>query len=172
MLDMGFEEDLNYVLDALPLSNLKPEEEENEVGGLSAEMPDAMVHGKKYRQTVMFSATMPPAVERLAKKYLRRPAVVTIGTAGQAVDRIEQRVELINDDNKKKHRLFSLLGGEFRPPIIVFVNQRRSCDILSKALEDEGVWLQFKYYPRTNDIISSKRLHFMVVNLKISVRRH
>jgi ATP-dependent RNA helicase DDX23/PRP28 len=50
----------------------------------------------------MFSATMPTAVERLAKKYLRRPAVVTIGTAGQAVETVEQKVEMINGDEKKK----------------------------------------------------------------------
>lgn len=50
----------------------------------------------------MFSATMPPAVERLAKKYLRRPAIVTIGVAGQAVDTVEQRVEFINGEDKKK----------------------------------------------------------------------
>jgi superfamily II DNA/RNA helicase len=31
----------------------------------------------------MFSATMPPAVERITRKYLRRPAYVTIGEAGQ-----------------------------------------------------------------------------------------
>jgi ATP-dependent RNA helicase DDX23/PRP28 len=52
---------------------------------------------------VMFSATMPPAVERLAKKYLRRPAIVTIGVAGQAVDTVEQRVEFVSGDDKKKY---------------------------------------------------------------------
>lgn len=36
----------------------------------------------KFRQTVMFTATMPPAVERMARAYLRRPAVVYIGSAG------------------------------------------------------------------------------------------
>lgn len=51
---------------------------------------------------VMFSATMPPAVERLAKKYLRRPAIVTIGVAGQAVDTVDQRVEFISNEEKKK----------------------------------------------------------------------
>lgn len=45
---------------------------------------------------------MPPAVERLAKKYLRRPAIVTIGNAGQAVDTVEQRVEFISGEDKKK----------------------------------------------------------------------
>lgn len=100
MIDMGFEADVNFILDALPVSNLKPEDEE----GMKMELD----RGRKYRQTTMFSATMPPAVERLAKKYLRRPAVVTIGTAGQAVETVEQRVEMINDENKKKYVYYHL----------------------------------------------------------------
>ena len=39
---------------------------------------------------VMFTATMPPAVERLARNYLRRPVVVNIGTVGRPVERTEQ----------------------------------------------------------------------------------
>lgn len=72
-------------------------------------------------------------------RYLRRPAVVTIGTAGQVVDTIEQRAEFINDENKKKNRLLELLASNHEPPIIVFVNQKKGCDVLSKALEKLGV---------------------------------
>ncbi len=43
-----------------------------------------------YRSTVMFTATMPPAVERLARTYLRRPAIVYIGSAGKPTERVEQ----------------------------------------------------------------------------------
>ena len=83
----------------------------------------------------MFSATMPVAVERLAKKYLRRPAIVTIGQAGQAVDRIEQIVEFIGDDpNRKKNRLIEILE-KFPAPIIIFVNQKKGVDVLSRGLE-------------------------------------
>jgi len=64
MIDMGFEDDMNDILSHLPVSNVKPDTED-------AENPDALAAraGTKgrYRQTVMFSATMPPAVERLAK---------------------------------------------------------------------------------------------------------
>ena len=38
----------------------------------------------------MFTATMPPAVERLARTYLRRPAIVYIGSAGKPTERVEQ----------------------------------------------------------------------------------
>lgn len=59
----------------------------------------------------MFSATMPPAVERLARKYMRRPATVTIGVAGQAVDTVEQRVEFVSGDERKRFALPQSLDG-------------------------------------------------------------
>ena len=66
MIDLGFEEDVNFILDQLPLSNLKPDSEEAEdIKDLQKRMGGTRV---VYRQTVMFSATMPAAVERLAKK--------------------------------------------------------------------------------------------------------
>ncbi len=70
------------VLDAMPSSNLKPEHDND----------DALDTDKVYRTTYMFSATMPPAVERLARKYLRRPVVVTIGSAGKTTDNVTQRL--------------------------------------------------------------------------------
>ncbi|KAF9357266.1 DEAD (Asp-Glu-Ala-Asp) box polypeptide 23 [Mortierella sp. AD094] len=138
MIDMGFEADVNFILDALPVSNLKPDTDEAED---AAKMTMAIDEdsNKKYRQTTMFSATMPAAVERLAKRYLRRPAVVTIGTAGQAVETVEQRVEMITDENKKKNRLMDLLRGQFTPPMIVFVNQKKSCDMLAKMINSSGL---------------------------------
>ncbi len=58
----------------------------------------------RYRQTMMYTATMPPLVEKIAKKYLRRPASVTIGNAGEAVDTVEQRVEFISGEDKRKRQ--------------------------------------------------------------------
>lgn len=46
------------------------------------------------------SATMPPSVERLARKYLRRPVVINIGSAGKAVDHIVQRVQIAKENEK------------------------------------------------------------------------
>ena len=136
MVDMGFEADLNVILDAMPLSNMKPDSEDAEDIERLRYLTGTDKH---YRQTVMFSATMPPAVERLAKQYLRRPATVTIGVAGQIVDRIEQRVEMINDESKKMARLQSILTSEaFEPPIIVFVRQKRSCDSIARAFDKLG----------------------------------
>lgn len=60
--------------------------------------------GKIYRTTYMFSATMPPAVERLARKYLRQPVVVTIGQAGKTTDLITQHVVMVKGESEKKEK--------------------------------------------------------------------
>ena len=49
----------------------------------------------------MFTATMPAAVERLARSYLRRPAVVYIGSAGKPIERVEQNVYMVTEKEKR-----------------------------------------------------------------------
>ena len=65
------------VMDAMPSATLKPEDEEAELDS-----------GRVYRVTYMFSATMPPTVERLARKYLRNPVVVR-GGGGETLRRLQ-----------------------------------------------------------------------------------
>lgn len=98
MVNLGFEADLNFILDALPSDSLR------DADGMEIDqvMTDGVQSKGKTRVTTLFSATMPPAVERLAKKYLRKPAVITIGEAGRAVDRVEQRVEFVQGEDKRK----------------------------------------------------------------------
>lgn len=92
---------------------------------------------KKYRQTVMFTATMPPAVERLARTYLRRPAVVYIGSIGKPTERVEQIVHIMTENDKRK-KLMEYLSKGVEPPIIIFVNQKKGADVLAKGLEKLG----------------------------------
>jgi ATP-dependent RNA helicase DDX23/PRP28 len=100
MVHLGFEADLTFILDALPTDTMEGEEmgEKMEVDGDTV----TMTKKGRTRVTTLFSATMPPAVERLARKYLKKPAIITIGEAGRAVDTVEQRVEFVNGDEKKK----------------------------------------------------------------------
>ncbi|KAA8648938.1 hypothetical protein EYZ11_002395 [Aspergillus tanneri] len=136
MIDLGFEEPVNKILDALPVSNEKPDSEEAEN---SIAMSQHLGGKDRYRQTMMYTATMPTAVERIARKYLRRPAIVTIGSAGEAVDTIEQRVEMVAGEDKRKKRLAEILSsGEFRAPIIVFVNIKRNCDAIAREIKQMG----------------------------------
>ncbi|KAJ1512096.1 DEAD (Asp-Glu-Ala-Asp) box polypeptide 23 [Coelomomyces lativittatus] len=192
MIDMGFEADVTFILDQLPVSNeeLSPVSSSSitsmdldqhqdhrshshypsypskfeethryshhhyssslhsssslvpsfsQPPRIRPELPEALkkILDGKLRQTTMFSATMPPQVERLARKYLRRAATVIIGNAGKAVDTVQQIVEFIGDEGKKRIRLLQLLD-QYSPPIIVFFNQKRSVDVYMKYLSKEG----------------------------------
>lgn len=125
MIDMGFEPQVIGVLDAMPSSNLKPENEDVE---------DSLM---VYRTTHMFSATMPTAVERLAKKYLRRPVVVIIGTAGRATENVSQRV-IVMKENEKEFRLEQEMEALNEKRAIVFVNTKNKCDVVYRRLEGMG----------------------------------
>ena len=89
------------------------------------------------RQTVMFTATMPPSVERLARTYLRRPVTVYIGSAGKPVERVEQIVHIVSESDKRK-KLLHVLEVGLEPPVIIFVNQKKGADVLAKSLEKMG----------------------------------
>lgn len=97
MIAEGFEEHLNYILDCIPDSNFKSEDET-----LAEKQEREFKMGqKKYRITMMFSATMNPSLEKLARKYLRCPAYISIGQPGSGKKEIEQKVEFIQESHKK-----------------------------------------------------------------------
>lgn len=131
MIDLNFEADLQYILGCLPASLEKP-------NAPAAEDPYQFLGGTRFRQTTMFSATMPSSVEKLARSYLCRPATVVVGSAGQAVDTIEQRLELLKEQEKDRRLLEILQEDEFDFPIIIFVNQKRTVDHIYHRLDTMG----------------------------------
>jgi len=131
MIDMGFEQQVIQILESMPKETLKSEQEE------VAELQEKD-HRNKFRTTLMFSATMPPEVERLSRSYLRRPGTIYIGVVGRAVDRIKQNVIFVKSDHEKKTKLEHLLRDGPKPPVIIFVNQRKTCDSIAKYLNQLG----------------------------------
>lgn len=136
MIDLGFEPDVNKILEYLPVTNQKPDTDDAEDEN---KMKLNFSSKEKYRQTVMFTATMPAAVERVARAYLRRPAVVTIGMAGKPVERIEQIVFMLSEPQKRTKIRQILESRIYDPPIIVFVNQKKSADILAKGKKSKQI---------------------------------
>jgi ATP-dependent RNA helicase DDX23/PRP28 len=134
MINMGFEADVKRILEFLPVSNLKPDTEEAEN---AQTLMTNFASKKKYRQTVMFTATMPPPLERLARNYLRRPATVYIGTIGKPTERVKQIV-IMCSETEKRNKLVEILEQGFEPPIIIFVNQKKGADVLAKSLDRMG----------------------------------
>jgi ATP-dependent RNA helicase DDX23/PRP28 len=140
MIDLGFEPQVVAVLDAMPSTNLKPENEEEELDSK-----------KVYRTTYMFSATMPSAVERLARKYLRRPVVVTIGTAGKATDSVTQRIIVVKENEKGTTLQQELEGVPFDARVIVFANTKKGCDAVARLLESLDYRVTMLHGGKTQD---------------------
>ena len=64
--------------------------------------------------------------------------VCTLLNIGKPTERVEQIVHIISENDKRK-KLLALLGSGIDPPIIIFVNQKKGADVLSKSLEKVGV---------------------------------
>lgn len=76
------------------------------------------------RQTLMFSATWPPEIQRLAAIFLARPVHVTIGSRDLAASHsVRQTVEVL-EEHERESRLAALLAkhhGSRKNRIIIFV---------------------------------------------------
>lgn len=139
MIDLGFEESVTKIISVLP-SHQPKSDDENGVDGLDPHGPKpALGFRMPRRHTMMFSATMPPRVEKIAAQYLFQPARVLIGDANEAVDTVEQRVEFISTDAKRISRLEAILSDpNLKSPVIVFVNVKYNCDYVAKAIQRMG----------------------------------
>lgn len=134
MIDMGFEPDVQKILKFMPVTNEKPDNDDAEDEN---KLLQNFLSKHKFRQTVMFTATMPSAVERMARQYLRRPAYVYIGSIGKPVERVEQVVYMVSEQEKRK-KLLNILSKGITPPVLIFVNQKKGADVLARGLEKLG----------------------------------
>jgi len=91
------------------------------------------------RQTVLFSATFPKAVEILARKSLKYPVEIMVGGRSVASDSVTQYAELV-DENEKFLRLLQLLGEQVEGTnkIIIFVDTQVRADSLFEQLLRNG----------------------------------
>jgi len=106
MLDMGFAPQINRVVSEIP----------------------------KYRQTLLFSATMPPEVEALARKYLRKPVVVQVGRRSEAASTVAHAVYPVPRD-KKSALLIELLRQPDMDSVLIFTRTKHGADRVVRHLE-------------------------------------
>ena len=90
------------------------------------------------RQTLLFSATMPPAIAKLANDILDNPARIDVSPKTVAVDRIEQRVYFVGAKDKRQ-MLNELLADPAFDRVLVFTRTKRGADRVCKQLKQAGV---------------------------------
>jgi len=110
MLDMGFAPQINRLVSAIP----------------------------PYRQTLLFSATMPPEVEVLARKYLRRPHVVEVTRRATVATLVRHAVYPV-PRSRKSALLVELLKEAEMDSVLVFTRMKVGADRVVRHLEHAGI---------------------------------
>jgi ATP-dependent RNA helicase RhlE len=93
---------------------------------------------RKERQTLLFSATMPPAIAKLAHDILKDPVRIDISPTIVAVDRIEQRVVFVGTKDKRA-LLTELLRDPAMDRVLVFTRTKRGADRVCRQLAQAGI---------------------------------
>jgi ATP-dependent RNA helicase RhlE len=95
-----------------------------------------IAHLPTERQTLMFTATMPPDVEQIARKSMRDPIKIQIGPASRPVERAEQKLFAIHETQKVPLLLHLLKRETGR--VLVFVRTKRGVDRLARRVRDRN----------------------------------
>jgi ATP-dependent RNA helicase RhlE len=108
MLDMGFQPAIEKILSHVPAK----------------------------RQTMLFSATMPTEIARLAEQYLNDPARVEVAPAGTPASAVEQ--ELVIVPHEHKSAMLSTILNEHQGSVLVFARTRHGARKLAKSVRGSG----------------------------------
>lgn len=108
MFDMGFAPAINKIMEVIP--------------------------GPEERQTLLFSATMPPQIMQLASKYMKMPVRVEIVQQGTTSERVSQEIIFIHKEDKVK--LLGKLLDENRGSILVFSRTKHGATKIARAIRD------------------------------------
>ena len=110
MLDMGFVHDVKRIIAKLPAK----------------------------RQTLFFSATMPPEIQQLANVLLNNPVKVEVTPPASTVDLIEQGVYMVDKQNKQS-LLIHLLQDKTIETVLIFTQMKHAADKLARVLTNAGI---------------------------------
>jgi probable ATP-dependent RNA helicase DDX4 len=97
--------------------------------------PTMVATGK--RQTLMFSATFPEDIQRLAGKFLNNYLFLAVGIVGSACSDVEQHFHLV-PKFEKRPKLIELIAQEGSEKTLVFVEMKRTADFIAVYLSDNG----------------------------------
>jgi superfamily II DNA/RNA helicase len=124
MLDMGFIPDVERIVGLLP----------------------------RIRQTLFFSATMPPEIRRLADAFLMNPKEISVAPPASPAALVTQHLITVEPDDKRE-ALRRLIRSEDVKNAIIFCNRKRDVDILHRSLAKHG----FDAAPLHGDMAQARR---------------
>ena len=136
MLDMGFIPDVERIVSLIP----------------------------KIRQTLFFSATMPPAIRKLADAFLMNPKEITVARPATTADTVTQGLLMMKNSGmgshvqkEKREALRQLLQAENFKNAIIFCNRKRDVGVVYRSLERHG----FNVGQLHGDMVQSSRMEVL-----------
>lgn len=105
--------------------------------GFIDDVEQILEHTPEEKQVALFSATMPPAIQRVARKYLRDPVEIRIQSKTSTVDTITQRYWQVNGVHKLD-ALTRMLEAEEFDGMLIFVRTKSATIELAEKLEARG----------------------------------
>lgn len=89
------------------------------------------------RQTLLFSATMPPEIKRISDQFLTNPKRIETARLSSPAETVNQ-ILVNTTKQKKKETLNRILSGEDVKNAFIFCNRKKDVDILAKWLKPKG----------------------------------
>lgn len=105
--------------------------------GFSVQLDEIATYLPKDRQTLMFSATMPPNIVKLSNRYLQDPIQVCVDSPRKAAPKIKQEIIKTTPGEKFPHLLREL--NEREGAVIIFVKTKRGADQLADKLRRQDL---------------------------------
>lgn len=104
--------------------------------GFAPQIKQILVKVPKDRQTMLFSATMPDDIVRMATEHMKLPFRVEIARSGTAAERVEQELFVVKKEDKLS--LLKKLLEEYRGTVLVFSRTKHGARRITRAVEAMG----------------------------------
>jgi ATP-dependent RNA helicase RhlE len=104
--------------------------------GFAPQVEKIMQQVSKDRQTLLFSATMPPQIVRLISSHMKLPIQVEIAPAGTTSEGIVQELFIVRQESKNK--LLAKLLDQYHGTILLFSHTKRGARKITKTIRDIG----------------------------------
>lgn len=140
MLDMGFIHDVNRIIAKTPVK----------------------------KQTLLFSATIPPSIEEMSRKILNNPLKIAVTPVSSTVDTIQQYLYYVDKENKKD-LLLHLLKDRSITSVLVFTRTKHGADRVAKQLEKANINAKAIHGDKSQGARQQALSHFKEKTLRVLV---
>lgn len=104
--------------------------------GFAPQIEEIIKLTPKNRQTLLFSATMPAAIIKLAEKYLKSPLQIQVAPTGATAELVDQEIYLIKREDK--FNTLEKILNKYKDLVLIFVRTKRGASNLTERLEYKG----------------------------------